>query len=113
MGRNNLNKVRSLLKQIIIYLLLLEYWQEEYNRNYRHWQGEIIAFRDDLNNSLTTTLKNRLFQELDHIYNVAVKIVSTKTGLSKNLFSDNSPYTLEELLDDNWYPGIHEVEINE
>jgi hypothetical protein len=104
LGRNDFNKVRSLLKQIIIHLLLLEYWQEEYERNYRHWQGEIIAFRDDLNNSLTTTLKNKLSQELDNIYNVAVKIVSTKTGLSKNVFSPSCPYSLGQLLDDNWYP---------
>lgn len=107
LGRNDLNKVRSLLKQIIIHILLLEYWQEEYERNYRHWQGEIIACRDDLNNSLTTTLKNKLIQELEHIYNVAVKIVSTKTGLSSNLFPENCPYSLEQLLDDNWYPEKH------
>ncbi|MFM2063080.1 MAG: hypothetical protein RLZZ507_2750 [Cyanobacteriota bacterium] len=104
LGRNDVNKVRSLLKQIIIHILLLEYWQEEYERNYRHWQGEIIAFRDDLNNSLTTTLKNKLSQELDNIYNVAVKIFSTKTGLSKNVFPPSCPYALEQLLDDNWYP---------
>ena len=102
--RNELNKVRSLLRQIIIHILLLEYWQEEYDRNYRHWQGEIIAFRDDLNNSLTTTLKNKLVQELAHIYNVAVKVVVQKTGLASNLFPDNCPYSLEQLFDDNWYP---------
>ncbi|MEA5578499.1 DUF29 family protein [Anabaena sp. UHCC 0451] len=34
---------------------------------------------------------------------VAVKIVSTKTGLSKNLFPP-CPYSLEQLLDDDWYP---------
>ena len=100
--RNELNKVRSLLRQIIIHILLLEYWQEEYDRNYRHWQGEIIAFRDDLNNSLTTTLKNKLVQELDHIYNVAVKVVVQKTGLASNLFPDHCPYSLEQLFDDNF-----------
>jgi hypothetical protein len=103
LGRNDLNKVRSLLRQIIIHILLLEYWQDEYDRNHRHWQGEIIAFRDDLNNSLTTTLKNKLVQELDHIYNVALKVVVQKTGLASNLFPDHCPYSLEQLLDDNWY----------
>ncbi|MFN9406764.1 MAG: DUF29 family protein, partial [Dolichospermum sp.] len=62
-----------------------------------------IAFRDDLNNSLTTTLKNKLVQELDHIYNVALKVVVQKTGLASNLFPDHCPYSLEQLLDDNWY----------
>ncbi|MFO0054863.1 MAG: DUF29 domain-containing protein, partial [Dolichospermum sp.] len=88
LGRNDLNKVRSLLRQIIIHILLLEYWHDEYDRNHRHWQAEIIAFRDDLNNSLTTTLKNKLVQELDHIYNVALKVVVQKTGLASNLFPD-------------------------
>ncbi|MBD1212273.1 MAG: DUF29 domain-containing protein [Dolichospermum circinale Clear-D4] len=103
LGRNDLNKVRSLLRQIIIHILLLEYWHDEYDRNHRHWQAEIIAFRDDLNNSLTTTLKNKLVQELDHIYNVALKVVVQKTGLASNLFPDHCPYSLEQLLDDNWY----------
>ncbi|MEA5616588.1 DUF29 domain-containing protein [Cronbergia sp. UHCC 0137] len=104
LGKNNLNKVRSLLRQIIIHLLLLQYWQQEYDRNYRHWQGELIAFRDDLSNSLTTTLKNKLIEELENIYSVALKIVIQKTGLSSNLFPDKCPYSLEQLLNDNWYP---------
>lgn len=108
LGRNNLNKVRSLLRQIIIHILFLQYWEQEYERNYRHWEGEIIAFRDDLNNSLTTTLKNKLSEELDHIYNVSVKFVSKKTGLSVDIFPDNCPYSLEQLLDDNWYPEKNE-----
>ena len=84
--------------------MLLEYWSEEYEKNYRHWSGEIIAFRDDLSHSLTKTLKNKLSQEKEDIYKVAVKFVSTKTGLSKNIFPDNYPYALEQLLDENWYP---------
>jgi len=103
-GRNDLNKVRSLLRQIMIHLLLLQYWEQEYDRNYRHWRGEIIAFRDDINNNLTTTLKNKLSEELEHIYNVSMKLVIEKTGISPNLLPDNCPYSLEQLLDDHWYP---------
>jgi hypothetical protein len=101
LGRSDFNKVRSLLRQIIIHLLLLEYWQQEYQRNYRHWESEIIAFRDDLNHNLTASLKNKLTLDLEEIYLVALKFVIKKTGLSKNLFPDNSPYSLQQLLDDN------------
>lgn len=104
LGRSELNKVRSLLRQIMIHILLLEYWEQEYEQNYRHWQGEIIAFRDDLNHSLTTTLKNKLSQELEDIYQVALKLVDKKTGLSLKQFPNNCPYSLEQLLDDSWYP---------
>lgn len=54
LGKRDFNKARSLLRQIIIHLLLLQYWQTESERNYRHWQSEIKTFRYDLNNHLTT-----------------------------------------------------------
>ena len=101
LGKSNLSKVRSLLRQIIIHLLLLEYWQAEYERNHRHWLGEIIAFRDDLNHSLTTTLKNKLNQELESIYTVSRRLVIQKTGLEPHLFLKQCPYLLEELLDED------------
>ena len=104
LGKNSFNKVRSLLRQIIIHLLLLEHWQEEYDLNHRYWMGEIIAFRDDLNNNLTTTLNNKLNQELESIYNVSRRVVIQKTGLHQKLFPAHCPYSLEQLLNDSWYP---------
>ena len=104
LGRNSFNKVRSLLRQIIIHILLLEHWQEEYDLSHRHWMGEIIAFRDDLNNNLTTTLNNKLNQELGNIYNVSRRVVIQKTGLHQKLFPAHCPYSLEQLLNDSWYP---------
>lgn len=104
LGRRDFNKVRSLLRQIIIHLLLLKYWQEEHERNYRHWQGEITAFRADLSDRLTTTLKNKLNEDLASIYQTALKIVLQKTGLSQETIPENCPYSFEQLLDDSWYP---------
>jgi hypothetical protein len=103
LARSEFNKVRSLSRQIIIHLLLLEYWEPEYELNYRHWQSEIIAFRDDLTHGLTTTLKNKLIPELDSIYHVAVIFVIQKTGLSESIFPATCPYSFEQLLEDNWY----------
>jgi Domain of unknown function DUF29 len=104
-GRSEFNKVRSLSRQIIIYLLLLEYWEQEYELNYRHWQGEIIAFRDDLSHDLTASLQNKLLSELDAIYHVAVKVVVKKTELSPGVFPVNCCYSLAQILDENWYPS--------
>ena len=99
LARRDLNKARSLLRQIIIHLLFLQFWTEEYERNYRHWQGEVTTFQADLNDHLTTTLKNKLNQELESIYQTALKIVLQKTGLSANQLPENCPYSLEKLLD--------------
>jgi hypothetical protein len=104
LGKRDFNKVRSLLRQIIVHLLLLEYWSEEYDRNYRHWRSEIVAFRDDLRENLTTTLKNKLIQEMESIYSVALNVVINKTGLFEENMPLDCPYFFQHLLDKNWYP---------
>ena len=104
LGRRDFNKVRSLLRQIMIHLLLLEYWSEEYDRNHRHWRGEIVAFRDDLQENLTTTLKNKLIQEIGQIYSVDLNVVTNKTGLFEGNIPLDCPYSFQQLLDKNWYP---------
>ena len=100
--KRDLAKAKSLLRQIIIHLLLLQYWQVEYERNYRHWIGEIKTFRYDLNNHLTTNLRNKLEDDLENIYQSAVDFVKGKTDLT--IFLEQCPYTLAQLLDDNYLP---------
>lgn len=84
----------------------MEYWPEESERNYRQWPGEVTAFRADLSDSLTTTLKNKLNQDLASIYQTALKIVRQKTGLSQDTIPENCPYSFEQLLDDSWVPEV-------
>ncbi|MDZ8183619.1 MAG: DUF29 domain-containing protein [Nostoc sp. ChiSLP02] len=102
LGKRDLAKAKSLLRQIIIHILLLQYWQIEYERNYRHWLGEIKTFRYDLNNHLTTNLMNKLQDDLENIYQSAVGFVQVKTDLT--IFPEKCPYTLAQLLDDNYLP---------
>ncbi|MEH2096858.1 DUF29 domain-containing protein [Nostoc sp.] len=102
LGKRDLAKAKSLLRQIIIHVLLLQYWQVEYERNHRHWIGEIKTFRYDLNNHLTTNLINKLQDDLENIYQSAVDFVKTKTDLT--IFLEKCPYTLVQLLDENYLP---------
>jgi hypothetical protein len=102
LGKRDLAKAKSLLRQIIIHILLLQYWQVENERNYRHWIGEIKTFRYDLNNYLTTNLINKLQYDLENIYQNAVDSVKVKTDLT--IFLEKCPYTLVQLLDDNYLP---------
>ena len=104
LGKRDLSKAKSLLRQIIIHLLLLQYWQVEYERNYRHWIGEIKTFRYDLNNHLTTNLINKLQDDLGNIYESAVDFVQVKTDLT--IFPVKCPYTFLQLLDNNYLPSI-------
>jgi hypothetical protein len=102
LGKRDKNRVESFLRQIIIHLLLLQYWTTEYEYNYRHWQGEIATFRIQLNRSLTTNLKQYLLENMGDIYQDSVFIVNQKTGLSLQIFPSICPYSLEQLLDKNW-----------
>ncbi|MDJ0731249.1 MAG: DUF29 domain-containing protein [Crocosphaera sp.] len=102
LGSEKRYKVESLLKQIIRHLLLLEYWDREYERNYRHWRSEVFNFRDQLNDRMTTNFYNYLEGNLAKIYQKARKYVQIKSGL--DTFPQDCPYTLKQLLDEDWLP---------
>ena len=44
LGRSEKNAVKRLLLQVIIHLLLLQFWTEEKERNSNHCSAEIITF---------------------------------------------------------------------
>jgi methionyl-tRNA synthetase len=97
-------RVKSLLEQIIIHLLLYQYWEEQREYNGNHWRAEIRAFRTQINDDLTNNLRNLLSQKLGVIYDNAVGYVQEKTKLDN--LPQNCDYSLNQLLDINWYPDI-------
>ncbi|WP_353929172.1 DUF29 domain-containing protein [Okeanomitos corallinicola TIOX110] len=103
MSRRDKLTVESFLEQIIRHLLLLQYWKSEHQYNANHWQAEIISFRTQLNEYLTKNLRNHLQENQDKIYQKALKYVNKKTGMMVE-FPLECPYTIEQLLDENWLP---------
>jgi hypothetical protein len=99
----------SYLRQIIIHLLLIEYWELE-SINRRHWAAEIVNFRSELETDMTTNLRKHLNEEKENNYQKAIKYVIAKTGLKKNIFPDQCPYTLEQLIDDDWFSDTINIE---
>lgn len=93
----------SLLEQLIRHLLLLEYWDEEYEKNYRHWRSEIRNFRGQLNKGMTSNFYNYLRENFNEIYQDAREYVIDKSGIEN--FPRECQYTLEQLLDKNWLPN--------
>ena len=103
LSRRDKSEISSLLKQIIIHLLLLEYWINERELNANHWRSEIYGFRDRLDETLTTTLRNYLEENLDSIYKRALGLVQQKIGNTVK-FPFDCPYSFKQLLDLNWFP---------
>ncbi|MBR8829103.1 MAG: DUF29 domain-containing protein [Gomphosphaeria aponina SAG 52.96 = DSM 107014] len=102
LGSEKRHQVESLLEQIIRHLLLLEYWEAEYERNYNHWEAEIVGFRSQINKRITTNFYNYLHDNFGEIYQDARLYVMKKSGI--DTFPDSCPYTLEQLLDQQWFP---------
>ncbi len=91
--------VESLTYQIILHKLLVDYWHEEAEWNRNHWRAEINNFQFQLNNKLTTNLKNYLSARLEKIYDKAQKGASLKTGLNER-FPQEICYSLADLIGD-------------
>ena len=53
---------------------------------------------------MTTNLKKHLDLVKENIYQKALKYVIKKTELNRTLFPIQCPYSLEQLLDDDWFP---------
>ena len=103
LGREQKNAVESLVIQVIQHLLFYQYWSSQREDNQRHWRGELIGFRTQLELRLTTNLRNHLSNRLDYLYSKAKKMAEVKTDLK--LPSEN-PYALADILDEDWLPEI-------
>lgn len=102
LGKSQRLKAASLLEQIIRHLLMLQYWETELEQNSNHWQAEVFNFRNQLNQHLTTTLRNHIQTQLNKIYQRARKYITLKSGGKINEMPLDCPYSLEELLDEDY-----------
>jgi hypothetical protein len=102
-GSEKKNAVVSLLDQVIRHLLLLQYWQKEGQYNASHWKSEIYNFRIQLQRCMTKTLYNYLNSRLHIVYGNSLGFVKIKTD-EKISFPKECPYSLEQLLEIDWFP---------
>ncbi|MFM7440805.1 MAG: DUF29 domain-containing protein [Snowella sp.] len=105
MVRDTKRSGESYLRQIIIHLLLIEYRESE-KINRCHWAAEIVNFRSELDTDMTTNFKKHLDLVKENMYQKALKYVIKKTELNKTLFPIQCPYSLEQLLDDDWFAQV-------
>lgn len=105
LGNEQRRKVDSYLRQLLIHLLLYQYWESEKDRCAKGWQNEIDNFRFELELLLKSkTLYNYFLQEIAEIYLKARKQVIKKSELPSDTFPENCPFTPENLLDSEFLP---------
>ena len=105
LGNEQRHKVDSYLLQLLIHLLLYQYWPEERERCARGWQDEIGNFRVELELLLESkTLYNYFLTRISVIYPKAVKRVRQKSQLPAAIFAESCPYSPEQILDSDFLP---------
>ena len=107
LGSEKKFRVASLLEQIIRHCLVLQFWEDERTYNRSHWRSEIVNFKNQIDTYLTTNLCNYLTKELPRIYQKALNYVREKTD-NQVSFPGECPYSLENLLDLDWFPPENE-----
>ncbi|MCA2507586.1 MAG: DUF29 domain-containing protein [Microcystis sp. M54BS1] len=105
LGNEQRHKVDSYLLQLLIHLLLYQYWPEERERCAKGWQDEIGNFRVELELLLESkTLYNYFLTRIAVIYPKAVKRVRQKSQLPAAIFAESCPYSPEQILDSDFLP---------
>lgn len=106
MGASDFRELRSRLIVLIAHLLKWEYQLKERSSG---WIGTIEEQRIQLQGLLeqSPSLKNRATALLNEQreYLKALNIASRETGIPKKAFPKTCPYSLHQLLDDDFFPG--------
>ncbi|MDB9474353.1 DUF29 domain-containing protein [Dolichospermum circinale] len=105
LGNEQRRKVESYLLRLLIHLLLYNYWSSEKDWSGRGWEKEIDNFRLELDLLLESkVLYNHFIKILDKIYIKARNNAIRKSELSPEIFPENCPYSLTEILNPEWLP---------
>jgi hypothetical protein len=105
MGKSDRQAVESLLTRLLEHHLKLAYWESERERNARHWIVEIVSFRGQLNKKIkTATLKNHALDSFKEAYADARQTLIDARIVDKNSLPLEPNFTLEQVLDGDWFP---------
>ncbi|MCC5603645.1 DUF29 domain-containing protein [Nostoc favosum] len=106
MGRSQKRAIESLLIKLLQHLLKLKCWDEERERNQGHWKGEIRTFRREIKKALkdSPSLKPYILEIFDECYQDARKEASDRSQLPIDTFPVALLGSLEQILDENWFP---------
>nr|WP_041933757.1 DUF29 domain-containing protein [Gloeothece verrucosa] len=103
LGREERRKLEIYLRQLLKHLLFYQYWIVPDCKH--HWATEIANFRLELKKLIKSkTLYNYLIQVMDEVYSEALILAKKKSELKS--FPEKCPYTIEQILDIDYYPEI-------
>ncbi|NJO17146.1 MAG: DUF29 domain-containing protein [Thioploca sp.] len=111
MAKRDRNELVSHLKILIAHLLKWQFQLQQLNEKWqefdgRSWQRSIIEQRSQIADLLENipSLKSHLSESVKLAYPKAVSLAIDETKLPRSLFPQFCPYTVEQLVDREFYP---------
>ena len=97
---------RELISHLMILIAHLLKWQYEADFRGKSWFSSIVEQRFQIHDQLeeSPSLKPFLSQAVEKAYVKAVKLAVKETGFNIAVFPTSCPYTIEQLLDEDFYP---------
>jgi hypothetical protein len=104
MGKSNIRELESRFVILIAHLLK---WQFQPDKQSSSWHGSIDEQRVQLSRLLRKipSLKRELQNAISDSYPDALYLAIKETKLSQSTFPQTCSYTIEQLLDKNFYPN--------
>jgi hypothetical protein len=107
MGRS---EKRELLNRLTILLAHLLKWQFQSVRRSRSWSNTILTQRIDIHELLqdSPSLRSQLESKIEIAYEKAKLMAEDETGIDKKIFPSPCPFSLEQILDNTFFPEENE-----
>ena len=104
MGKGELRELENRLAVLFTHLLK---WRYQPNHRSRSWALTIKEQRRRLRRHLAQnpSLQSKLPQAREDAYGDAVLEAARQTGLAEDAFPADCPFTTDQALDDDWWPG--------
>ena len=118
MGRSEKRAVLSQLARLIAHLLKWSVQKELRRKNKRSensWRGSIGGARIELSGRLaeSPSLRRRLTEVLPRAYVLATRWATEETGLPESAFPERCPWTIQQVMHEDFYPDDAENGIRE
>lgn len=103
LGRSEKNALKSNLSVLLMHLLK---WQYQPDKRTGSWKSSIIEHRDRIQLSLedSPSLNNDYREAFEKRYQVARKKAASETNSDIDRFPAACPYTVEQTLDEDFFP---------
>ena len=104
LGRSDRREIRSRLVVLLMHLLK---WQFQPAKRKAGWEGSIIEARHQIDMLIgeSPSLANFPEQVLGGEYVAARRLAAAETGLSQKRFPVEYPYSIRQILDEDFLPG--------